>query len=44
LNYLHEPYWALRGEMMKKEAERNRSVVDEEREHFEICFNILTMG
>jgi glutathione S-transferase len=32
LNYLHEPYWALRGEMMKKEAERNRSVLDEERE------------
>ena len=29
LNYLHEPYWALRGEMLKPPSERNRSVIDE---------------
>ena len=28
LNYLHEPYWALRGEMIKKnEAERDQTLV-----------------
>ena len=32
LNYLHEPYWALRTEMLKKEAERNASVVEEKRQ------------
>ena len=31
LNYLHEPYWALRGEMLKKESERNAAVMDEKR-------------
>jgi len=31
LNYLHEPYWALRGEMLKKESERNAPVMDEKR-------------
>jgi glutathione S-transferase len=32
LNYLHEPYWALRGEMMKKnEAERDRKIIVESR-------------
>lgn len=31
LNYIHEPYWALRGEMLKPEAERNAGVVDEKR-------------
>ena len=31
LNYLHEPYWALRGEMLKKESERNAAVTDEKR-------------
>lgn len=29
LNYIHEPYWALRGERLKKETERNNAVVDE---------------
>ena len=29
LNYMHEPYWALRGEMLKKESERNPAVVEE---------------
>lgn len=32
LNYLHEPYWALRGEMLKKEPERDAAVVGEKRE------------
>jgi len=31
LNYLHEPYWALRGEMLKKESERNVALIDEKR-------------
>jgi glutathione S-transferase len=31
LNYLHEPYWTLRGEMLKKESERNGAVTDEKR-------------
>lgn len=32
LNYLHEPYWALRGEMMKKnEAERDQKIIAETR-------------
>ena len=26
---MHEPYWALRGEMLKKESERNAAVVEE---------------
>jgi glutathione S-transferase len=32
LNYIHEPYWALRGEIMKKESERNTSVMEEKRQ------------
>ena len=31
LNYMHEPYWALRGEMLKKETERDQSTIDEKR-------------
>ena len=31
MNYLHEPYWALRSEIMKKESECNASVMDEQR-------------
>ena len=31
LNYTHEPYWALRGEMMKKAPERNAAVLAEKR-------------
>lgn len=31
LNYMHEPYWALRGEMLKKEPERDRLIIDEKR-------------
>ena len=29
LNYTHEPYWALRGEMLKPASERNAAVIDE---------------
>jgi glutathione S-transferase len=29
LNYTHEPYWALRAEMLKKESERNAAVMQE---------------
>ena len=29
LNYLHEPYWALRGEMLKAAGERDQAVIDE---------------
>ena len=32
LNYMHEPYWSLRGEMLKKESERNAAVVEEKRQ------------
>ncbi len=33
LNYLHDPYWALRGEMIKKnEAERDQKKIAETRE------------
>jgi len=32
LNYIHEPYWALRTEMMKKEADRNKTVLEEKRQ------------
>src|ERR1044071_4131091 len=31
LNYLHEPYWALRTEIMKKDSERDKSVMEEKR-------------
>lgn len=31
LNYTHEPYWALRGEMMKKKSERDGGVLEEKR-------------
>ncbi|MGH7793499.1 MAG: glutathione S-transferase family protein [Candidatus Binatia bacterium] len=29
LNYMHEPYWALRGEMLKAVNERNTAVIEE---------------
>jgi len=31
LRYMHEPYWALRGEMLKKETERDQRIIDEKR-------------
>jgi len=32
LNYVHAPYWALRGEMLKKESERDAATVEEKRQ------------
>ncbi len=32
LNYLHEPYWGLRHEMLKIESERNTSDLEEKRQ------------
>ena len=32
LNCMHEPYWALRGEILKKESERNTTVMEEKRQ------------
>ncbi len=32
LIYLHAPYWALRGEMLKEEAKRDWKVIDQKRE------------
>jgi glutathione S-transferase len=29
LNYLHEPYWALRGQLLKPAGERDQAVIDE---------------
>jgi glutathione S-transferase len=29
LNYMHEPYWALRGEMLKAVNDRNAAVIEE---------------
>ena len=31
LNYMHEPYWALRGEMLKPEAQRDQAVLQQTR-------------
>ena len=31
LRYMHEPYWGLRGEMLKQETEREQRVIDEKR-------------
>ena len=31
LRYMHEPYWALRGEMLKRETERDQTVIAEKR-------------
>jgi len=32
LNHLHEPYWALRGEMLKNHLERNVFIMEEKRQ------------
>jgi glutathione S-transferase len=41
LNYIHEPYWGLRGEMLKPEAERNGSVVEERRQSLRALLQYL---
>lgn len=32
LNYMHAPYWALRGEMLKEGPDRDRAVIGEKRQ------------
>ena|SRR5919108_2207808 len=32
LDHTHEPYWALRGEMLRKESERNPTLMEEKRQ------------
>jgi glutathione S-transferase len=41
LNYTHEPYWALRGEMLKPEAARDASVIEEKRQTLRSLFQYL---
>ena len=41
LNYLHEPYWGLRDEILKKEAERDASVLAEKRQTLTRLLNYL---
>jgi len=41
LNYVHEPYWALRAEMLKPEAERDAAVVEEKRRSLQDLLHIL---
>jgi glutathione S-transferase len=31
LRYMHEPYWALRGEVLKNESERDQTIIAETR-------------
>ncbi len=40
LNYAHEPYWALRGEMRKPEAERNSTGIENSRNRLRDCWFI----
>ena len=41
LNYAHEPYWELRGEMRKPEAERNTATVEEKRRQLRALLEYL---
>jgi glutathione S-transferase len=41
LNYAHEPYWDLRGEMRKPETERSAKVVEEKRRELRILLEYL---
>ena len=41
LNYAHEPYWDLRGEMRKPEAERDTRTVEEKRQQLRILLEYL---
>ncbi len=41
LNYTHEPYWALRGEMLKPQVERNAIIVGEKHETLRALFRYL---
>ena len=35
LNFAHEPYWALRGEMLKPEAARDTTIIEQKRRMFD---------
>lgn len=41
LNYAHEPYWALRGEMLKSHAQQNQAVLAESRDKLRRLFTYL---
>jgi len=41
LNYIHEPYWALRGEMLKPEAARNSAVLEDTRQSLRALLQYL---
>jgi glutathione S-transferase len=41
LNYAHEPYWDLRGEMRKAEAERDTGTVEEKRKQLRVLLEYL---
>ena len=41
LNYAHEPYWDLRGEMRKPEAERNTETVERKRRQLRVLLEYL---
>jgi glutathione S-transferase len=41
LNYAHEPYWDLRGEMRKPEAERNAKIVEDKRRDLRVLLEYL---
>lgn len=41
LNYAHEPYWDLRGEMRKPEAERDTGMVEEKRQQLRALLEYL---
>ncbi len=44
LNYAHEPYWALRGEMLKPEAQRNAAILKDTRERLRNLLGYLEEG
>jgi len=41
LNYIHEPYWALRCEMLKPEAERDAAMIEEKRQSLRALLRYL---
>ena len=44
LNYTHEPYWALRAEMLKPASERNPTIVDEKHRSLRNLLHYLEEG
>ena len=41
LNYTHEPYWALRGEMLKPASERDAAVIEEKHRSLRVLLQYL---